>query len=199
VSLDYPLGSRLTARVSTDRSQARSSTTEVGARPPESGLDHHKVALVPGVLALLPEYAGLTDPVADLRRACMEAVGRLTEDVTVLGYPQGDRVAQALLDSTPDRVGDEPSYLLVGNGTARRSEKAPGHLDDRAEAYDDELLAWLTGRGPAPDAEVGGELLAELRGPLAAVERLGPFGEPAAVDYDDDPFGVRYWVLRWER
>jgi hypothetical protein len=158
-----------------------------------------RVALVPGVLALLPEYAGLTDPVADLRRACLDAVGWLSREVTVLGYPQGDRVARALLDATPERVGGEPSYLLVGNGTARRSEKAPGHLDARAAAYDDELLAWLTGRGPAPDQDLGGELLAELRGPRAAVERLDEFDEPVAVDYDDDPFGVRYWVLRWER
>ena len=28
-------------------------------------------------------------------------------------------------------------------------------------------------------------------------ERLGTWGEPV-VDYDDDPFGVQYWVMRWE-
>ena len=161
--------------------------------------DPTKVVLVPGVLALLPEYAGLSDPVADLRAACLDAVGWLTGDVTVLGYPQGDRVARSLLDATPARVGAAPSYLVIGNGTARRSEKAPGHLDERAAAYDDDLLAWLTARGPAPDQDLGAELLAELRGLHAAAERLGSFGEPAAVDYDEDPFGVRYWVMRWQR
>ncbi len=162
-------------------------------------LDHRKIVLVPGVLALLPEYAGLEDPVADLRAACLDAVGWLTRDVTVLGYPQGDRIARSLLDAAPARSGAAPSYLVVGNGTARRSEKAPGHLDERAAAYDDDLHAWLTGRGPAPDRDLGAELLAELRGLHVAAETLGRFGEPVTVDYDDDPFGVRYWVLRWER
>ncbi len=34
------------------------------------------------------------------------------------------------------RAGDDSSYLVVGNGSARRTEKAPGHLDERAEAFD---------------------------------------------------------------
>jgi len=161
------------------------------------GLGHGKMVLVPGVLALLPEYAGLTDPVADLRAACLDAVGWLSAEVSVLGYPQGDRVARSLLDATPGRAGVEASYLVVGNGSARRSEKAPGHLDGRSFAYDDGVLAWLTGQGPAPDQDLGRELLAELRGPHAAAERFGAFAEPVAVDYDDDPYGVQYWVMRW--
>ena len=41
--------------------------------------------LVPGVLALLPEYAGLADPVGPLRTACREAVAWLGDGpVTVL-------------------------------------------------------------------------------------------------------------------
>ncbi len=158
-----------------------------------------RMVLVPGVLALLPEYAGLADPVADLRAACLDAVGWLTADVSVLAYPQGDRVARSLLDATPDRVGGEASYLVVGNGSARRSEKAPGHLDERSFAYDDAVLAWLTGQGVPPDQDLGHDLLAELRGPHAAAERFGAFVEPVALDYDDDPYGVRCWVLRWER
>ena len=154
--------------------------------------------LVPGVLALLPELASLTDPVAGLRAACLGAVGWLGADVTVLGYPQGDRVARALLDAAPGRTGGVASYLVVGNGSARRSEKAPGHLDERSFAYDDALLAWVTGGGPEPDPDLGAQLLAETRGLRAAAQRLGPLGEPVAVDVDDDPFGVRYWVLRWE-
>ncbi len=53
--------------------------------------------LVPGALALLPEYAGIEDPVADLRAACVEAVGWLGADVTVLADAQGTRVAEHLL------------------------------------------------------------------------------------------------------
>ena len=158
-----------------------------------------RIVLVPGVLALLPEHASLTDPVADLRAACLDAVGWLTAQVSVLAYPQGDRVARALLDATPQRRGGQPSYLVVGNGSARRGERAPGHLDERAFRYDDGVLAWLTAQGPAPDQDLGVELLAELRGLHAAAERFGPFVEPVSVDYDDDPYGVRYWVVRWDR
>ena len=55
-----------------------------------------KVALVPGVLALLPAYAGRIDPVAELRAACVAAVEWLGEDVAVVADPQGLRVAEAL-------------------------------------------------------------------------------------------------------
>lgn len=156
-----------------------------------------RIVLVPGVLALLPAYASLVDPVADIRAACLNAVRWLGTEVAILADPQGERVARYLLTAT-DRAGAEPSYLVVGNGSARRSEKAPGHVDERALGYDDQLLAWMTGRGPIPDEELGWELLAELRGLRAAERRFEGYSEPVQIDYDDDPFGVRYWVLRWE-
>jgi hypothetical protein len=154
-----------------------------------------KVALVPGVLALLPEYAGLTDPVADLRAACLTAVGWLGTEVAVLADPQGARVAHHLLDVT-DRAGDEPSYLVVANGSARRGQNAPGRADDRAFGFDDALRSWLCGEGPQPDADLGRELLAAMTGFELMAERVGTWGAPT-VDYDNDPFGVQYWVTRW--
>ncbi len=42
-----------------------------------------RVVLVPGTLALLPAYAGLADPVAELRAACVEAVRWLGADPVV--------------------------------------------------------------------------------------------------------------------
>ena len=58
-----------------------------------------RAVLVPGALALLPEYAGLEDPVADLRAACRAAVTWLVEagPVRIVGDSQGQRVAQWLL------------------------------------------------------------------------------------------------------
>jgi hypothetical protein len=155
-----------------------------------------RIALVPGVLALLPEYAGLTDPVAELRSACLTAVGWLGAEVTVLADPQGARVAQHLLDVT-ERSGDEPSVLVVANGSARRGEKAPGQADERAFGFDDALRTWLHGGGPAPDAALGRELLAAMTGFELMAERLGTWGPPT-MDYDDDPYGVQYWVMRWQ-
>jgi len=169
-----------------------------------------RVVLVPGVLALLPEYASLEDPVAELRAACLSAVAWLgSGPVEILADSQGERVARALLSARdpvvevrgplgPSLETTAAAYLVVGNGSACRSEKAPGHLDERAAAYDDALRAALTSR-PAnwPDIELGKGLLAGLDGIVRLPELLPP-GVQAQVDYDDDPFGVQYWVLRWQ-
>ncbi len=153
-----------------------------------------RVALVPGVLALLPEYAGIEDPVADLRAAALGAVAWLGREVVVLADAQGARVAAYLLDAA-DRVGDEPSYLVVGNGSAKRTEKAPGHFDERAEAFDAALGASLRAGGPAVDLGLARELWASVDA-IVELGELGDLGE-ARVDYDDAPYGVQYWVLRW--
>ena len=165
-----------------------------------------RVALVPGVLALLPEYAGLDDPVADLRAACLAAVAWLGADVEVLADAQGARVAGSLLESSEvsrQALARLPqpakSLLVVGNGSACRTEKAPGFLDERAAGFDASLRAWLGGDGSALDTALGSELLASLDGLSLMETRLGSgsWGEPV-VDYDDDPYGVQYWVMRWE-
>jgi hypothetical protein len=152
------------------------------------------VVLVPGVLALLPEYASVEDPVAELRAAALAAVARLGRDVTVLADEQGSRVAAYLLGAT-DRDRPDPSYLVVGNGSAMRTEKAPGHLDERAEAFDAALGASLRAGRPAVDAALAGELWASVDG----IMRLGELGDlgTAQVDYDDAPYGVQYWVVTW--
>lgn len=156
-----------------------------------------RAVLVPGVLALLPEYAGQQDPVAEVRAACERAVAGLGADVTVLAGPQGGRVAAHLLERT-ERAGDEPSYLAVGNGSARRTEKAPGHVDDRAVPFDDALgEALASGRLAEVDLGLAGELWADTDA-IADLARLLPPGLPATIDHASDPFGVQYWVARWE-
>jgi len=151
------------------------------------------VVLVPGVLALLPAYASLEDPVAELRAACLSAVSWLGRDVQVLGDPQ---VAAYLLDAT-DREVDEPSYLVVGNGSAMRTEKAPGHLDERSHAFDAALGAALSSSDADwPSFSLGKDLLASLDG-IDRLRELLPAAYEAVVDYDDDPYGVQYWVMRW--
>jgi hypothetical protein len=156
-----------------------------------------RVVLVPGVLALLPAYASIEDPVAELRAACVSAVASLGRDVRVYADEQGTRVAEHLL-SRAARDGGEPSYLVVGNGSACRTEKAPGFLDERAAAYDEALGAALVSRHANwPDLELGKGLLACLDG-IARLPDLLPPGAEAQVDYDDDPFGVQYWVMRWQ-
>ena len=70
---------------------------ERGAIGEERGV---RVVLVPGVLALLPEYASLSDPVAELRAACLSAVSWLVDGdgpVSVVADAQGRRVAERLV------------------------------------------------------------------------------------------------------
>jgi hypothetical protein len=153
-----------------------------------------RVVLVPGVLALLPEYAGIEDPVAELRAAALDAVARLGSEVAVLADAQGARVAAHLLGAT-SRSGDEPSYLVVGNGSAKRTEKAPGHFDERAEPFDAELGKSLRAGLPAVDVDLARELWASVDA-IVALGELGDLGD-AVVDYDDAPYGVQYWVVTW--
>ena len=189
-----------------------------------------RAVLVPGVLALLPEYAGLTDPVADLRAACLEAVAWLGEAgaVEVVGSPQGERVAEALLvGAGVSRLGRQgalaprptgggqgalaprptgggqgglaprPPLLVVGNGSARRTEKAPGHLDPRSHAFDEAVGRALCDGDAEALAGIDQALARELWADTDHLPRLAGLGAAAAVDYDDDPFGVQYWVMRW--
>lgn len=156
-----------------------------------------RAVLVPGVLALLPEYAGLEDPVPEVRSACLAAVSWLCRDVTVLAGAQGQRIASHLLAVTA-RTGDEPSYLVVGNGSAKRSESAPGFVDERAVPFDDDLGARLrAGALDGIDAALARELWADTEA-IAGLGEVLPPGCAARIDYEGDPYGVRYWVARWQ-
>ena len=97
-----------------------------------------RVVLVPGVLALLPEYAGLEDPVADLRAACLAAVSWLTDPVEVVADEQGARVADHLLAATT-RAPGPPSYLVVGNHLDRVGQPRDGR-EARGPEVDDRVL-----------------------------------------------------------
>jgi hypothetical protein len=150
-------------------------------------------------LALLPQYAGLIDPIAELRLACQEAVAWLVEEGPTAIKVLGDtRIAQALLPGC--EVGSEGEVLLViASGTARRNERAPGHFDERALGFDEALGAALT----AGDAEALGSIDETLADELLAtgipgLKSLALLGcEQAKTWYDDDPYGVQYWVVTW--
>ena len=181
------------------------------------------VVVVPSTLALLPEYVGLDDPVADLRAACRDAVAWLAErnpsHVEVVGAPvRPDNEARGM--SRPPSVAiarhllreadfhgslgalASSGVLVVANGSATRTEKAPGHLDDRAHAFDEVIGTALQAGDPAALRELDADLGAALWcHDVPAWHELGALvSEPVTevqVDYDDDPYGVQYWVTRW--
>ena len=82
-----------------------------------------RVALVPGVLAFLPEYGGIEDPVADVRAASLAAVAWLAEagPVTVVADAQGTRVGRHLVRTAGGIVGEGSAFTArVDARTAAR-------------------------------------------------------------------------------
>ena len=223
------------------------------------------VVLCPHPPLLLRELTGATDLAADLRAACVAAVGDLVAagpgevvvvggadepgvvaadlpvDVRRFGTPHAAPVAgpalplslgvgrrlldeagwggptamravpwdasaadlEVLADDLAGRRG-EAGLLLLGDGSARRGEKAPGFLDARAFAFDDAVAAALeTGDAAtldgldadlARDLMVGGRSVRRLLGTLG--RRLGV--ARATLAHREDPFGVSYFVARWD-
>lgn len=162
-----------------------------------------RVVVVPSTLALLPAYASLEDPVADLRKAVTEAVSWLVEDGqarVAQASPAAHRIGQQLLG---DDEGRGPGMLVVANGAATRTERAPGHFDERAESFDAAIGAALRNGEPGSLVDIDLDLADELWAmPDAGLLRWLPSQVDsvthAQVDYDDAPFGVQYWVVRWQ-
>jgi hypothetical protein len=100
------------------------------------------------------------------------------------------------------------TLLVIGDGSARRTERAPGHLDPRAAEVDDEIVAAFTAAPEGGldrllelDPELCADLLVAGRAPfqvLAAAAGAGHAGERTAYDVVDlevsDPLGVLYVV-----
>ncbi len=94
------------------------------------------------------------------------------------------------------------ALLVMGGGSARRSVKGPGFLDERAGPFDAEVSrALATGDVAALadlDPDLSADLLAEGRAPwqvLAGAAAPGPWrGE---VSFDAAPYGVAYLVADW--
>jgi hypothetical protein len=94
--------------------------------------------------------------------------------------------------------------LVIGDGAATHTEKAPGYLDERAGPFDDAVAAALAAADPAALAALDPVLAAELwvagRATwqvLAGATRDGTWtGE---LLHSSRPFGVGYHVAVWQR
>lgn len=131
--------------------------------------------------------------------------------------PLGHRIARHLLGETPFEAqialpltasalieGERSTAVIViADGSARRGEKAPGHLHPDAIAFDDAidralregdvdtLAALDTSRAHELwcDGVPGFHVLAEL----ARGRHVTP-----DVSYAEAPYGVAWWVARWQ-
>jgi hypothetical protein len=106
-------------------------------------------------------------------------------------------------DSGSDSASGRGTGLLVmADGSARRSLKAPGYLDARAAPFDEGVLECLRsgrlGGLAALDPALAAELL--VAGRAAWQVLAGAVGDTpgrSRVHYSDDPFGVWYPVFSW--
>jgi hypothetical protein len=89
------------------------------------------------------------------------------------------------------------ALLVMADGTARRTLKAPGYLDERAAPFDDDVTRMLTGSDLAPllrlDAGLASDLMATGRpGWQVLAGAAGGLRAACKVRYRNDPFGVYY-------
>ncbi|MCZ4119368.1 class III extradiol dioxygenase subunit B-like domain-containing protein [Streptomyces sp. H39-S7] len=104
----------------------------------------------------------------------------------------------AMIATTADRV----ALLVMGDGSACRTLKAPGYLDERAEPFDASVGAALaaadTGALAALDTELAQELQAAGRATwqvlAGAAQGAGLAGQ---LLHEDAPYGVGYFVATW--
>ena len=138
-------------------------------------------------------------------RALLAAGAAAASDPAATDAAAGASALTAATGAPALAPGEAPTaagLLVVANGSATRSEKAPGHLDQRAFAFDDALAGALRSGRPeqltALDAGLAEQLWCFDAPAWCHLGRLAPEPDgPVCVDYDDDPFGVRYWVVRW--
>lgn len=117
-----------------------------------------------------------------------------------------DRCAEigAELRATLDRTPEPAGVLVVADGTATLTLKAPGYLDERAAEVQQELDTALSGGDRAALRTLDPALCAELvmAGRAAYQVLAGLFAADAADPdvetlYRDAPFGVGYHVSVW--
>ncbi len=158
---------------------------ELAVRLPSGGVEGPELTPALSVGAWLLDQAGAALPT----HACAVPADAPAE--RLLGLGQG-------LASLADRV----ALLVLGDGSACRSVKAPGYLDERAEGYDAELARALGTADcealAALDPALAAELLAEGRAPWQVLAGAGRgAGLTGRLRHQDAPYGVGYFVASW--
>lgn len=165
----------------------------------------------PGRVVVVAEAAHEADETAavDLRE-----YGVTAASAPALPLPVGYASAAWLLDEAgwdgprvytrPGSIdlADDDGIVVVADGTACRSERAPGHLDARAEDVDDRLSSALAAGDLRVLDDLDDTTVRELMvGGFRALGWLRAAASDQSVsaelDYDGAPLGVGLWVARW--
>ncbi|MEU2249559.1 class III extradiol dioxygenase subunit B-like domain-containing protein [Streptomyces sp. NPDC019224] len=100
------------------------------------------------------------------------------------------------------RRADRVALLVMGDGSACRTVKAPGYLDERAAAFDAAAARALGAADPEAltglDEALAYELNAAGRAPWQVLAgAAGGAGLAGRLLYEDAPYGVGYLVATW--
>jgi len=127
-------------------------------------------------------------------------------------HPETEPDRCATLGATLADRAPQVAMLVMGDGSARRSLKGPGYLDDRAEGFDDGVAAALAAVEPQAlhdlDPVLAGELLVAGRAPWQVLAGATEARATEARDveapkltgdlrYAAAPYGVCYFVATW--
>lgn len=97
------------------------------------------------------------------------------------------------------QIPDAEVVLVLADGSAKRSEDAPGYFDPRAHDFDTEIAEALSSGDLATLAELDSDLAQQLWCYDADVLRMLSELHPQAteIQYHEAPFGVGYWIAQW--
>lgn len=135
-----------------------------------------------------------------------QAADRVTATAELVdpGLPSAD--CRVLGEELARRMEPGTAVLVVGDGAATHTEKAPGYLDERAAPFDAEVYKALAAGDPAGllalDAVLATELHAVGRAPWQVLAGLTAAIAPrwdGELLYSDAPYGVAYHVASWRR
>lgn len=183
------------------------------------------VAVCPHPPLLVPEVAaGAAHELDDLRRACDAAIHRMLERcdevrllVSSAGLPSAVEIGRWLLDrndserpvsidvvdaetsGAPVPTGGRQGLLVMADGSARRTPKAPGAFHPDADGFDAGIEALLAS-GRVPQLGAAAEMWCTDAPALLELVRTTSEAEwDRDLLYAAAPYGVAYFVASWVR
>lgn len=169
-----------------------SDTTTVRREPPFGG------TLAPwGIDLPVGDPSGPSLPLSLLIGAWLAPHAGNFQSVAADAAPEACAALGRALAAEADRVG----LLVLGDGSACRTEKAPGFFDPRAAGFDAAVASALATADAAALAAIDpGEAAALLAAGRAPWQVLaGAVSRPMTGEilYDAAPYGVGYFVATW--
>jgi hypothetical protein len=153
-----------------------------------------------GVDLAVGEPGGEPLPLSLLMAAWLGADATAYQSIAANASPAECAELGTKITADPERVG----LVVMGDGSACRSEKAPGYVDPRAEPFD-AAVADALGRADARallalDPGLATELLVAGRAPWQVLAGAAlATGRPmrGELTYQTAPYGVAYFVAQW--